>query len=337
MPVQRSGTSFQAIARFAELADYSIAFAVRAVAKLGVADHLAEGGKSVVELASVTDTHPPSLLRAMRALASKGVFAEPQPSFFELTDLGQLLRTDHPLSMRYAFRLNPDVRALAELGYSIRTGKPSFDHVFGMEYWDYLPVKPELLAEFQQSQRALTRLEMLTLLRVYDWSSLRSLVDIGGNDGTFLSEILIRNPSMQGTLFDLRDTVSAAPKILTEAGVADRCTVVPGSFFDTQVPPGADAYLIKRVMVGLDDERAVTLLRSVRAAMRPDSRLIILEPISNTGGDDISSDMDLLMLVLGNGRVRTAEEHAANFAKADLVLGRVIASRPSTIVEATPM
>ncbi len=336
MPVQRSGTSFQTISRFAHLADYSIAFAVRAVAHLGVADHLADGPRTVDELAAATGSHAPSLLRALRALAAEGVFVEPTPGTFGLTDVGQLLRTDHPLSMRYAFRLHPDVRALAEMEHTLRTGEPAFDHLYGMEYWDFLPTRSDLLDEFQRSQAALTRLEMLTVLRIFRWSELRSLVDVGGNDGTFLSEVLRRCPDMQGVLFDLRDTVSTAPKVLADAGVADRCTVVPGSFFDTPIPAGADGYLIKRVLVGLDDEHAVTLLRSVRTAMRDDSRLVILEPVITIGEDDISSDMDLLMLVLGRGRVRTPDEHAANLDAAGLRLDRVITSRPSSLVVATP-
>jgi O-methyltransferase domain len=335
MTVPRFGTSFEAISRFADLADYSIAFAIRAIGGLGVADHLADGPKTVTELAAATGTHAPSLLRAMRALVSKDVFAEPTPGTFELTPVGDLLRSDHPLSMRMAFRLYPDVRALAELTYSLRTGKPAFDKVFGMPYWDYLRSNPAELEEFQDSQRALTRLELLSILRTYRWSKLTTVVDVGGNDGTFLASLLLRNPAMTGTLFDLRDTVAAAAKTLADAGVTDRCTVVAGNAFDTEIPAGADAYLTKRVLVGMGDEEAVNVLRGIRAAMRDDSRLLILEPVIHSE-DDINSDMDVLMLVLGDGRVRTTEEHRQNLAKAGLELTRVLPARPSSIVEARP-
>jgi hypothetical protein len=335
MTVPRFGTSFEAISRFAELADYSIAFAIRAIGALGVADHLIDGPKTVEELATATGTHAPSLLRAMRALVSKDVFAEPAPGTFELTPVGELLCSDHPLSMRMAFRLYPDVRALAELTYSLRTGEPAFDHVFGMKYWDYLTSNPEELAGFQDSQRALTRLELLSILRSYRWSKLSSVVDVGGNDGTFISSLLQRNPAMRGVLFDLRDTVTAAAKTLADAGVADRCTVVGGNVFDAEIPAGADAYVTKRVLVGMGDEEAVDVLRAIRSAMREDSRLLIMEPVIHSD-DDIGSDMDVLMLVLGNGRVRTPDEHRENLARAGLKLTRVIPARPSSIVEAEP-
>lgn len=334
---QRSGTSFAAIGQIAQLADYTVAFAIRAVCRIGVADHLSGGERELADLAAATGTHAPSLLRVMRVLVANGLFEEPRPGWFALTPVGDLLRTDHPLSMRWAFRLEPDVQAMAALEYSIRTGQPSFEHIFGSEYFSYLASRPELLAEFRDSQSALSRLEQLGLLRAYEWAEIGSVVDVGGNDGTFLSALLTRYRQVRGILFDLPDTVAAASKVLADAGIADRCEIVAGNVFSDPVPPGADAYLIKRVIVGYDDEETVTLLRRVRAAMRPDSRLLIFEPTMRPD-DDLSLTLDLRMLVLVRGRVRTVEEHERNLAAAGLTLSRVItAPRPSTILEARPV
>ncbi len=334
--VKRSGTSFAAIGRVAELADYTVAFAIRAVCRLGIADHLAAGERELADLAAASGTHADSLLRVMRALVAKGVFAEPRPGRFGLTPVGDLLRTDHPLSMRWAFRLEPDVRAMAGLEYSVRTGEPAFEDVFGEEYFAYLAARPDLLAEFRESQAALSRLEQLSLLRAYDWSQVGSLVDVGGNDGTFLSALLSRNPGLRGVLFDLPDTVAPASKVLAEAGVADRCDIVAGNLFTDPVPAGADAYLIKRVIVGYDDEAATTLLRAIRASMKDDSRLLLFEPTMRPE-DDLSTTLDVRMLVLVHGRVRTVAEHERNLTAAGLTLSRVItATRPSSILEARP-
>jgi hypothetical protein len=332
----RSGTSFAAIGKVAELADYTVAFAIRAVCRLGIADHLAGGERELQDLATASGTHPPSLLRVMRVLVAKEVFAEPRPGWFALTPAGDLLRTDHPLSMRWAFRLEPDVQAMAALAYSVRTGEPSFEAIFGAEYFSYLAERPELLAEFRESQSALSRLEQLGLLRAYDWTGVGSVVDVGGNDGTFLSALLRRYRGLRGVLFDLPDTVAAAAKVFADAGVEDRCQVVPGNLFTDPVPAGYDAYLIKRVLVGYDDEETVTLLRNIRAAMRPDSRLLIFEPTMRPD-DDLSVTLDVRMLVLVRGRVRTAAEHGRNLEAAGLALSQVItAPRPSTIIEARP-
>jgi len=326
--------NFQAIARLAELADFTIAFVIRAVCKLGVADALADGPQSIEEVAHQVGAHAPSLLRAMRALVSRGVFAEPEANRFALNPIGELLRSNHPLSMRQAFRLAPDVEALAEMVYTLRTGEPAFDYVFGEDYFTYLSKRSDLLGEFKASQRALTRLEQVALLRTYDWNGLRRVVDIGGNDGTFLGHLLAANRRMLGVLFDLPDTVATAPAVLAEFGVKDRCSIIAGNFFEVALPQAADAYVIKRVLVGLDDLQARTLFAAVRRAMHTGSRLVIAEPMMSEG--DISAAMDLLMLVLGPGHVRSPAEFERLLAAEGLQLTRGVTTPMFPFIEARP-
>lgn len=331
---KRSRINFQAIASLSQLADYSIPFVLRAICRLGVADHLARGPRSIEELAAACDAHAPSLLRALRALATREIFTEPDPGHFQLTPLGDLLRSDHPLSMRWAFRLAPDVEALANFEYSVRTGRPAFDHTFGKEYFEYLAEHPELRAEFDASQEALTRFEEVVVFRSYDWSSIRYLVEFGGGDGTFMSHLLSMNADMKGLLLDLPATAAKARKTLAAAGLAGRCEVVGGDIFEVPTPPGADAYLIKRVLVGLEDAEIIRLFRSIRAAMPPASRLLILEPMMMAG--DVSTSMDLLMLVLGKGRVRTREEFDQLFEAAQLRTSQVSSVGVVPFIEARP-
>jgi O-methyltransferase domain len=255
-----------------------------------VADHLAQAPRPVEELAAAVGADAPSLLRVLRALASRGVFAEPRPGYFDLTPVGDLLRDDHPISMRNAFRLFPDAEAFAALDYSIRTGRVSFDQVHREGLSEHLAAHSEFHAEFHASEDALARLAAVAMLRLDDWLSLRTVVTVGAGDGSPL---------------------------------------------DTSVPPGADVYLLKRVLGGLDDRQVVTFLRAVRTAMRADSRLLVLEPIADAGGD-VSTAMDLLTLVLGNGRVRMHAELDRLLAEAGLQLTRVIATPMIPLVEARP-
>jgi O-methyltransferase domain len=331
---QRSRPNFQAIARLAELGDFTTAFALRATCKLRLADYLAEGPRSADELAEATGTHAPSLLRALRALVAKDILAEPSPGRFELTDMGDLLRSDHPLSMRQAFRLYPDVQALSELGYTVRTGEAAFAHLFGEDYFTYLAARPELLDDFRGSQAALTRLELLLISRVYNWSKVGTLVDLGGNDGALMAALASRHPGMRGVLVDLPEAVAEAPKVFAEAGVANRCEIVSGSFFEVPIPTGADVYVIKRVLVGFGDTEAEKLLATVRAAMGPDSRLLVMEPMVT--GDDFGTGtgLDVLMLVLNEGRVRTAEEFSRLLEVAGFTTSSVLEAGLLRIVEA---
>ena len=334
----RPRIDLRSFVRLTELADYFIPFTIRAVAELGVADHLAGGPRTVEDLAEATGTHAPSLRRALRALACKGVFTEQEDGRFGLTPMAELLRGDHPLSLRDAYHLMPDdVVAWARLDHSLRTGEPAFDHVHGRSLWDWLADHPADSVRFDRGMAAMTRPELRAVSMAYDWSGLGRVVDVGGGNGTFLAGLLTRHPEMAGVVFDLPHVVAAAGEVLSGAGVGDRCEVVPGSFFDAEaIPAGADAYVLKRIVYGWDDDGAERLLRCVAQAMGPESRILLLEPVAQAAdadGDGFGAILDVVMLAVDGGRARTTEELEALFARAGLELTRVVPTMMFPVVE----
>lgn len=329
---KRSRLNLEAISRLSEIADYSFAFALRAVAAIGVADHLSDGPRHVDDLAEIAACDSRSLLRVLRALASKGVFAEEGAEVFSLTPMGDLLRTDHPLSMRWFFRLQPDVQALAGLEYSIRTGEPSFPHDTGMEYFDWLAEHEAERVKFAESQRALNRLEVLAISRTPLWRQIRSVVDIGGNNGALVTELLKRYPDISASVFDLPETAVTAQHTFAGAGVSDRASIVRGNILEGNVPEGCDVYVMKRILVGFSDEEVVIALSHVREAMSSQSRLLIMEPMGGTA-DQVGVSLDLLMLVLGLGRMRTPEEFGRLLVKAGLSFAGQTSLGLVTVVE----
>jgi hypothetical protein len=324
--------------QLAVLGDYTIPFTIRVIADLGVADHLADGPRHVDQLAAATGCASRPLYRALRALASRGIFIERSAGVFALTPMAEVLRSDHPYSLREGFPLLPaDVQAWAKFDYSVRTGKPSFDQVHGQTYWSYLKEHPEDRSRFDKAMRCYSRVELRAVLSLYDWASFGTLVDIGGGNGGFLAGLLPHFPSLRGVLFDFPHVVADAPATLEAAGVADRCEIVPGTAFDG-VPPGHDGYMMKRVLYDWDDEHAVTMLRAIRVAMRPDSRLLILDPIAERiGAYEYALSVDMLMLAMVTGYTRTREELAGLLAQAGLEMTRLIATPNFPIVEARPL
>jgi hypothetical protein len=324
-----------ALTRLTELADYIVPFTLRVACDLGIADRLADGPRPVADLAAETGTHAPSLLRALRALAGRGIFTEVQPEVFALTPLAEPLRTDHPLSLRGSYPLlAADVRAWAGLVDTLRTGEPAFPRTHGTDYWSYLAAHPADSAVVDGWMHSLTLLHLRTVVPAYPWGHAKTVVDVGGGDGAFLAGLLARYPNLAATVFDLPHVVSNAPAVLAAAGVADRCAVVPGDFFDG-VPPGADLYVLKTVLPGFRDPEATAILRRIAAAMRPDSRLLLLEAIVPEGDVfDVAKLVDVHTLVLTGGRHRTRDELAALLAGAGL---RLLAATPSptlTLIEA---
>lgn len=333
MKSTRTPMNLQAIADLADLADYSFAFALRAVAAVGVADHLADGPRHIADLAQRTSCDRHGLIRVMRALTTKAVFAEHTDETFSLQPIGDLLRTDHPFSMRWFFRLEPDVRAMAGLEHSIKTGEASFDHLFGMDYFDWLAANDEPRERFRESQRALNRLELLAVTRSYPWQEIGSMVDIGGNDGSLVTALLKRHPDLRGTVFDLPATVVTAAETFAKNGITERASCVAGNIFEGGVPAGADLYNIKRVLVGFSDKKAVAALTSIKNAMQPGSRLLIMEPMRDAA-DHLGVSLDLLMLVLGRGRVRTPDEFGQLLRQAGLTTRKIRSAGMLTLLEA---
>lgn len=334
---QRSNV-LENVMRVTELGDYVIPTTLRVVCDLRVADLLTDGPRPVEELAEQTGSHAPSLLRALRGLAIKGIFTEVSTGVFGLTPMAELLRSDHVFSLVDALPLLPgDVRAFSAFDHSVRTGEPSFGHVHGGQgYWEYLTEHPEESARFDGTQASATRLELRACLLAYDWSRLGSLVDVGGGNGAFLSGLLARHKGLRGTLFDMPHVVSGAHAVFDKAGVSERATAEGGSFFEN-VPAGHDAYLMKRILYSWVDDKASQILRAVRAGMRQDSKLLVVEPVVRPG-DEFSPGKvyDLLMLAMGGGHARTEEQVRELFAGCDLEVTRFVPTMMYPIVEARP-
>jgi hypothetical protein len=126
-------------------------------------------------------------------------------------------------------------------------------------------------------------------------------------------------------LFDLPDVTAGAHSSLQEAGVADRCAVIGGDFFQA-VPPGADAYALKFILHDWDDDQALRILQTCRAAMPPGSTLLVMEAVlapPNLGFVAKVGDVEMLVLTPG-GRERTTEEFAQLFSAAGFTLTAVL-------------
>lgn len=338
MAAGRVPLHLSAVVRLAELADYVVPLALRAIGELRVADHLVAGPQSVDLLAARLGVHAPTLLRTLRALAAKGVFTEVEPGRFGLTPLAQPLRSDHPLSLREAYPfMRADLEAWARFRHTLRTGEPAFDAAHGQDYWTYLAGHPEQSAQVDRWMHSVNQLHLRTVLPAYPFTELRSVVDVGGGTGGFLAGLLARHSGMHGVLLDLPHVVAGAPDVLERAGVADRCRIVAGSFF-AAVPAGADAYLLKTVLPGFPDAAAVSILARVRAAMRPDSRLLLLEAVLPPGDAyDVAKLFDVHTLVLTGGAHRSAAQTEGLLAQAGLRLRQVVPTPTLSIVDVRPM
>lgn len=312
---------------------------VYAAAKLGLADLLAPGPLSVEALAERTAMHPPSLFRLLRALASLGVFAELPDGRFQLTPAGETLRSDAPESRRaLAIMMGEEYfRAWGELLYSIRTGKPAFDKIFGQPLFEFLSQHAEQAAIFDQAMVGAHGRSAAALLEAYDFSTFACLADVGGGNGSTLCAVLERYRQLRGVLFDLPGVIERAKATIENANLAERIERIEGDFFQS-APSGAGAYLLRHIIHDWDDEKATRILKNIRGVISSDGRLLLVESVIPPGNDPCFAKLlDLTMLVAPGGRERTADEYRELLRAAGFRLTRIVPTAAlDSVIEGVP-
>jgi hypothetical protein len=304
---------------FGLVSGYQLSQALHVAARLDVGDRLAGGARSSDELAAESDTHPDALYRLLRALAAAGILHELDDHRFELTELGQGLRSDVPGSVHgWALMIGRPMHwnTWSSMIESIRTGENTFRLVHGTDVWSYRAQRPEELAIFDGAMTSMTGIVEAALLDAYDFGRFREIVDVAGGRGSLLAAILARHQSVRGVLFDQPDVVASAGALLDRFG--ERCRTVAGSFFE-HVPGGADAYLLKSILHDWEDAECLAILRVIREGMSEDGVVLVAErDLGGPNENERAKLSDLNMLVNPGGRERSEHEYARLFRTAGL-------------------
>jgi ubiquinone/menaquinone biosynthesis C-methylase UbiE len=311
---------------------------VYVAAKLGIADLLANGPRTVKELADETDTNASALYRVLRALSSMGIFSEGDDERFGLTPMAELLRSGVTGSLRdCAIFMGEDWHweVWGKTLYSVRTGNPAWKEVHGQPVFPYFATNQKASKIFDDAMSSFTTLAAKAVVEAYDFSSVSTLIDIAGGHGRLLTGILAANPNMHGVLFDLPHVIAGARESINTGEFASRVEFATGDFF-VAVPADADAYIMKHIIHDWDDAQALQILKNIGRAMKPDGRVLLVEAvIAERNKQDFGKLMDLEMLVSPGGKERTAKEYEDLFSRAGLTLTQIIPTNsPYSIIEA---
>ena len=300
---------------------------VYAVAELEIAELLADGPLSSSELATATGTHEPSLYRVLRVLAALGVFAERDGGCFELTAIGERLRSGAPGGMRsWATFMEAlgGVRPFEHILETVRTGRPGMELEHGCGVFEFLADRPEASRVFDEAMSDRTAAYAASVAQMVDFSDTRTVTDVGGGKGTLLVEILRAHAHLTGVLFETPAVAARADALLDAADLADRCEVFAGDFFE-RVPAHGDCYVLANVLHDWDDTRAIEILRNCRKAMAGTGRVLIIERLIPEGhGDPLPALLsDINMLVITGGQERTNAEYWSLLEAAALTPGAI--------------
>lgn len=315
---------------------------INATVKLRIPDYLADGPKNSETLARLSDTHEPSLYRVLRALAGMGFFTEDEAGNFALTPLGNTLRQDIPDSIGnflYYMAEPWHWHALSETINVVRTGQSIYKHAYQMNQYDYLASNDTAGHHFNIGIKAWSACMHAAAVEAYDFSSTQTLVDVGGGMGNLMISILQKYPALKGIYFDQVQVAEVAKTHIEAAGLAERCTVVGGSFFE-RVPAGGDTYMISSVLMDWKDDEVITIFKHCRSVIPPEGKLLIVEvQISPRNEPCFGKILDIGMMADPEGQVRSIDEfrHLLNAAGFE-VQDNVATTVPSYyILEAVPV
>jgi hypothetical protein len=302
-----------------------------AACRLNIPDLLGSVARTADEVAASTETHPPSMQRLLRGLVVWGVLAEMPDGRFASTPLSDHFRSgsDRPGLRNLTIMLSEEgYQAWGELMYTLRTGKPAYEHFYGKSHFARLAEEPEMSANFNAAMVEISTRVARSFISSFDFTGVSTMVDVGGGNGGILLAVLQAHTGMRGILFDLEQGLAGARESLEAAGVADRVTFHEGSFFEA-VPSGADLYLLKSIIHDWDDERALGILQTCRKAMGDRARLVLLErrfPEWIENADEMFTTVmgDLHMMVVLGGKERTDNEYRELMGRAGLRLARVV-------------
>ncbi|WP_406195480.1 methyltransferase [Kitasatospora sp. NBC_01560] len=305
-------TTPQAAMRLRELVfGAACAAAVRAAARLGVADALGDTPTTVTDLAAALDTEPKPLRRLLRALTCYGIFHETGDDRFEHTEMSRLLREDAPNSLRYISLWCTEPwtwEAWPRLDEAVRSGRNVFPELFGKEFFDYLHSDGGDSAKvFDKAMTTSSRQSAADFAAYLDLTGIDSVVDIGGGQGHVLASLLEKHPALHGTLLDLPKVVGGADPRLREGGVfSARARLVPGDC-RVAIPVHADLYIIKNILEWDDDSTRRTLANVVGAA-RPGARVVVVENlVDDSPSMRFTTAMDLMLLLNVGGAKHSKE------------------------------
>ncbi len=318
------------------LLDLATPWCLHVAATLRIPEHVAAGHGEIGELAAVADCDRDALHAVLGHLVSKGVFTEESPGVFSCNRAAE----------RLAGTLFLDLEGIGgRMAYTwgtlldyVRTGRPGYEKVFGLPFWEDLAAHPEIAAGFDQLMGPAGHgVPDFDIELTRGWDQIRTVADVGGGTGSMLVCLLRRHPATRGILVDLPGTVARAAGFIEGSGVADRITLAGQSFFDP-LPP-ADLYVLRKVLNDWPDDPTVAILRRCAEAARPATAAHPAGTVVVLGGvapDDAPRSLGIDMLVAG-GKTNTLTEFAALARQAGLDIAAA-ANQPSGhyVVECRP-
>ncbi len=304
--------------------------------KTGVFEALAKKPKTAQGLAKELKLDETLSYRLLRSLGALGLVKEGKDQSFQITAAGELLRGDHPKSLRGVALLEncPQHYALwTHIPDMLREGKQNApDREFGSSLWEYKTANPEYAEVFDLAMSGYSNMEsrwVVEALKGYDFSDVKTLCDIGGGQGHLMCSVLAAYPKLKGIVFERPQVVEDESRLLAKKmKVAKRCTYVGGDVFTGPLPT-ADGYLLKHMLQNFNDKECIQIFENLLKAIGPKRVPIFICEfvVSKPKEPHFAKIFDIHMMCTGRGKERTQAEYAALLKQ---VGGKYVETRTSS-------
>ncbi|MBX9573249.1 MAG: hypothetical protein K2X77_30400 [Candidatus Obscuribacterales bacterium] len=318
-----------------------LSHAISALCEHRVPDFVGGEPTAIESIAKKAGLHAPTLYRALRALAANGIFEERGDGFFLHNDVSRLLCADHPYSWSGMARMwgHPScMSAWMHYRKSLTDGQSGIKHAFGKTLYEHLAQDPATTKAFSDAMISNSAHAAVSISREFPFRNFKRVLDLGGGAGTLLHTILAENEHLEGVIFDLPELESLAKDSIRTADLASRCQFIAGNFL-SEVPSGADLYLIKNSLWNWSDDHCIEILRNIRRAIGTTygARFLLIEYVINSRNKKWTTAYDLQILNMPGGRARTEAEYKMLLLQAGLAVTETDIIEDQTLMLSAPV
>lgn len=181
------------------------------------------------------------------------------------------------------------------------------------QFWPYsstnrpTELDPERVAGYSALMTSSQQMLSADILDAYPFDRHRQVLDLGGGEGAFTTELVRRHTTVDACVFDLPAVAERARDRIADAGLSARIAARGGDFFNDALPDGFDAITLVRIVHDHDDDSVLQLFRNIRRSLPPGGTLVIAEPMSDTPDATRVADIyfAFYLLAMGSGKPRS--------------------------------
>jgi acetylserotonin N-methyltransferase len=310
--------------------------------RLGIFDHLANAPQSCAALSLQLSLDRNALSRLLDGCIALGLLGR-QGEFYSNTDAATrfLTKTSSETLAGYITYSDQSLYKLwNHLDDAVRQGSNRWTQAFGSRaaLFDHYFRDEASTRSFLGGMHGLGQFASPRIVKAFDLSDFRHLVDLGGATGHLAIAACHVYPELRATVLDLPAVQPFAREYIEASGLSDRVFFVAADFFVDDLPK-ADLYALGRILHDWNDSKINKLLRRIFLALPHGGALLVTETLvdDDRSGPTYTLMQDLNMLVCTDGRERTEAEYSlllqgagfssVQFRRTDSVVDAIFATK----------